>query len=248
MEHASRRQTLAFLVAVAAAVVAVGVALAGKLWWAMGVAGIAGGAWTAARVWSREDPGPMPHGLRWVLYLPRGFQTASRLEAILRPRRGERMLEVGPGVGIHTLPIASSLAPSGVIDVLDAQQEMIADLMGRATRAGIGNIRAVRGDAQRLPYPDHSFDAAYLISVLGEVPDEVVALRELHRVLKPDGRLVIGEIAVDPDFIPLDALKNRGTSAGFVFERKLGPRFAYFALLRPRVAVTTRADAADTGG
>ena len=158
------------------------------------------------------------------------------------------MLEVGPGVGIHTLPIASSLGANGVVDVLDAQQEMIDDLMRRATRAGLHNIRAVKGDAQRLPYPDHSFDAAYLISVLGEVPDEVVALRELHRVLKPDGRLVIGEIAVDPDFIALDTLKNRSTSAGFVFERKLGPGFAYFALLRPRGVVTTRADVADTGG
>ena len=237
MKHVSRRQTSAFVIAVTAAVGAVGVAATGNLWWALGVAGIAGGAWIAARVWSREDPGPMPHCLRWVLYLPRGFQTASRLEEILRPRRGERILEVGPGIGIHTLPIASSLAPSGIVDVLDAQQAMINDLLGRAVRAGVRNIRAVRGDAQSLPYPDKAFDAAYLVSVLGEVPDEAAALRELHRV----GRVVIGEIAVDPDFIPLDTLKKRGASAGFVFERKLGPGFAYFALLRPGLAVTARA-------
>lgn len=244
MEHDLGRQTWAFVMAVAAAVIAISVALTGAFAWALAAAGIAAGAWSAARVWSRARPGPMPHFLRWVLFLPRGFQTAARLENILLPRPGERILEVGPGVGIHALPIASALAPDGVLEALEMQQEMIGDLMRRATRAGVRNIRATRGDAQRLPYPDDSFDAAYLISVLGEVPDEAVALRELHRVLKPDGRLVIGEIAVDPDFIPLAALKERSACPGFVFEEKRGPGFAYFARFLLARAVTTGAGAA----
>jgi ubiquinone/menaquinone biosynthesis C-methylase UbiE len=186
----------------------------------------------------------MPYFLRWVLFLPRAFQTPARLEDILRPRRAERVLEIGPGVGIHALPIASSLAPDGIVAALDAQQDMIDNLMRRATRAGIRNISTARGDAQRLPYPDHSFDAAYLISVLGEVPDTAAALRELHRVLKPDGRLVIGEIVVDPDFIPLAVLKERSAPAGFVFEQKSGPSFAYFARFRPDRPMTVKAEAA----
>ena len=66
----------------------------------------------------------------------------------------------------------------------------------RARRAGVHNIVASRGDAERLPYPDGQFDAAYLIGVLGEIPDQTAALRELRRVLKPEGRLVIGEFFV----------------------------------------------------
>jgi SAM-dependent methyltransferase len=110
---------------------------------------------------------------------------------------------------------------------------MLDDLVRRAARAGLANIVARQGDAQRLPYRDSTFDAAYLVSVLGEVPDAALALRELRRVLKAAGRLVIGEMFVDPDFISLPALRKLATDAGFVFERRFGPWFAYAAVFRP---------------
>jgi len=60
------------------------------------------------------------------------------------------------------------------------------------------NITPTRSDARELPYEDDSFDAAYLVAVLGEIPDQNAALRELARVLKPGGRLVVGELVGDP--------------------------------------------------
>jgi ubiquinone/menaquinone biosynthesis C-methylase UbiE len=140
-------------------------------------------------------------------------------------------------VGIHALPIAAALKPDGVLDVLDVQQEMLDDLMRRAARCDLSNIVPRQGDAQRLPYADASFDAAYLISVLGEIPDATSALRELRRVLKPSARLLICEVFLDPDFISLPALHAMARAAGLVLERHFGPRFAYTALLRP-VAVS----------
>jgi len=89
------------------------------------------------------------------------------------------------------------------------------------------------GDAQRLPYRDAAFDAAYLVGVLGEVPDEHAALQELRRVLKPTGRLVVGEVAFDPDFVTFGSLRERTGRAGFVFERKLGGSLSYLARFRP---------------
>ena len=183
----------------------------------------------AARVWSRQAPAPMPHWMRWVLYLPRTFHSPQRLRDILDPRPGQRVLEVGPGVGIHALPVADALGPSGRLDVLDVQSAMLDDLMARARKAGLQNIHPATGDAARLPYADCTFDGAYLISVLGEVSDEGAALRELHRVLKPGARLVVGEIVADPDFISVGALRRRLRSAGFEPERRLGPGFAYLA-------------------
>jgi SAM-dependent methyltransferase len=219
--------------AMVAAFVLTWVALASGRWdWALAAAALTAGAWALGRVWSRKYPVPMPYQLRWVLLLPRGPHSAQRLLAILEPRSGERMLEVGPGVGVHALPVASSLAP-GILEVLDVRQEMLDALMRRAAGSGLRNIAPRRADAQALPYEDHVLDAAFLISVLGEIPDPPAALRELRRVLKRDGRLVIGEVFVDPDFVSLPGLERMASAAGFDLVRTSGPRLCYLALLRP---------------
>ena len=233
-----RRQDWASFAAVAAAVLAAVAALGGSLSWAAGWAVLAVGSGMAARSWSRKYPGPMPHLIRWVLLLPRGPQSPAHLEQVLEPRSGERLLEIGPGLGVHALPIASALLPDGVLDVLDMQQEMLDDLKRRAEKAGVTNIVAKQGDAQKLPYPDHSFDAAYLVGVLGEIPDEVAALRELRRVLKAEGRLVIGEVVLDPDYVSPSALLEKTREAGFAFEQKVGRAVAYFSVFRPAALPT----------
>jgi hypothetical protein len=130
-----------------------------------------------ARAWSRKYPGPMPSYGWWTLLVPRGRQSSARLTALLGPCPGERMLEIGPGIGVYSLPIAASLLPDGQLDVLDVQDEMLNRLTRRGRKARVANIVATQGDAQRLPYPDGSFDAAYLTSVLGEIPDQSAALR-----------------------------------------------------------------------
>ena len=225
-------QMWAFVVSAAAGTIALALAALGAWRWAAALllAGIAAGF--AARILSRRSPAPMPHWMRAVLFLPRAFQSAERLKAMLQLRPGQRLLEIGPGVGIHALPIAAELAPTGVLEVLDVQRPMLEILMRRARSASVTNIRPRVGDARFLPYPDESFDALYLISVLGEVPDSQVALRELCRVLMPGGRLVVGEIVVDPDFIGLQTLRESMAAAGFEFEHRSGPSFAYLASFR----------------
>ena len=104
--------------------------------------------------------------------------------------------------------------------------------MRRASRLGVSGIEPEVGDAGRLHYPDRSFDSAYLISVLGEVPDRPAVWAELRRVLKPGGRLVIGEIALDPDFVRLADTREEAEANGFEFERLAGGRLSYLALFR----------------
>jgi ubiquinone/menaquinone biosynthesis C-methylase UbiE len=110
---------------------------------------------------------------------------------------------------------------------------MLVDLARRAERKGLTNIVPTQGDAQKLPYADRTFDAAYLIGVLGEIPDASAALQEVRRVLKTSGRLVISELLIDPDFLSLRALQEKVGDVGFVFERSDGPGCAYSAMFRP---------------
>ena len=218
---------------IAAWLLALGLALAAELRWAAVSALVALGAHAAGRLWSRQSPVPMPYFMRWVLLVPRGPHSPARVQRLLLPRSGERILEIGPGVGVHALPVAATLLPDGALDVLDVQRQMLDDLMRRAAREGLANVVPRQGDAQCLPYPDATFDAAYLISVLGEIPDAPAALSELRRVLKPGARLLMGEVLIDPDFISLPTLKAMAGAAGFALERQSGPRFAYAAVFRP---------------
>ena len=109
---------------------------------------------------------------------------------------------------------------------------MLDHTMRRAHALGISNIVARQGDAQALPYPDGHFDAAYLVATLGEVPDKERALRELRRVLKPGGRLVVGESQPDPHMVSSDKLRMLAGAARLSYEGRIGGRLGYFASFR----------------
>jgi ubiquinone/menaquinone biosynthesis C-methylase UbiE len=196
--------------------------------------GLAAGLGVAgAALWWRKHPSACPYSQRFWVEAPHPFITRARLRSILQPEPGERVLEVGPGTGYYSLPAAGWLGPDGRLDVLDIQQEMLDHTLSRAAAEGISNIVPARADARSMPYPDDTFDAAYLVTVLGEVPDQDAALRELARVIKPGGRIVVGELFGDPHMVTHGALTRRAAGAGLAVERNLGGRLWYFTRLRP---------------
>ena len=186
----------------------------------------AAGAALAGALWWRRNPSACPYGQRFWIEAPHPLITRARLREVLAPRPGERVLEVGPGTGYYSLEVAESV---GHLDVFDLQQEMLDHTMRRARERGVENITPARADARRLPYPDASFDAAYLVAVLGEIPDQPAAMNELARVLKPGGRLVVGELFGDPHWVSPRSLRARAEDAGLAFERRSGPAVGYFA-------------------
>lgn len=192
----------------------------------------AAGAALGAALWWRRNPSACPYSQRFWLAIPRPGFGPDQLAAALEPRAGERMLEVGPGTGYYSLPVAERLGGQGRLDAFDVQAEMLQHTGDRAREAGLGNVHTTQGDARDLPYADASFDAAFLVTVLGEVPDQAAALWELRRVLKPGGRLVVGETVFDPHVVPLRRLRERAESSGLRFERVVGGRVAFFARFR----------------
>jgi ubiquinone/menaquinone biosynthesis C-methylase UbiE len=197
------------------------------------IAAVGAAAVGGAALWWRRNPSACPYSQRFWVEAPHPFITRGRLREILDLQPGERVLEVGPGTGYYALPVASWLAPDGRLDVVDLQQEMLDHTVARAAEQGTDNITPARADARSLPYPDASFDAAYLVAVLGEIPDQGAALRELRRVVKPHGRIVVGELFGDPHMVTHRALANRASACGLRVERKLGGRLWHFTRLQP---------------
>lgn len=182
-------------------------------------------------LWWRRHPSACPYGQRFWLQPPHPFITRARLREALELQPGQRVLEVGPGTGHYAVPVAGWLAPDGSLDAFDLQPEMLDHTVRAAQRAGLANLRPQQGDARELPYADASFDSAYLVAVLGEVPDPEGALRELRRVVRPGGRVVVGELVGDPHMVGLRSLRRHADRVGLRFERRVGPRFGFFAVL-----------------
>ncbi len=190
---------------------------------------MAGGAVLAAALWWRKNPSACPYGQRFWVEAPHPFITRTRLRAVLAPQAGDRILEVGPGTGYYSLDVADWVSPDGQLNIFDLQQEMLDHTLTRARERGTQNIVPAQGDASKLPYPDGGFDAAYLVAVLGEIPEQDAALRELARVLKPGGRLVVGELFGDPHWVSPRKLQERAGAAGLRFAERSGSPLGYFA-------------------
>jgi SAM-dependent methyltransferase len=189
----------------------------------------AGLATLGAALWWRKNPSACPYGQRFWVEAPHPIITRARLRPVLDARPGERLLEVGPGTGYYTLDLAEWVGPEGAVEIFDLQQEMLDHTVRRAAERGLANVVPTRGDATGLPYEDDTFDGALLVAVLGEIPEPDAALRELRRVLRPGGRLVVGELFGDPHFTTFASLRHRAEDAGLFLDGRSGNWFGYFA-------------------
>ena len=154
-----------------------------------------------------------------------------RLQALLAPRSGEQLLEVGAGNGLYALEVAHALLPSGGIDMVDDQPRMLDAAVRRARERGLYNITAVFADVRFLPFEDGRFDSAYMIASLGHVTDPDATLIEIARVLVSSGRVVVGELHDDPHMLGPARLRTLAASAGFRLARRETASCGYLAEL-----------------
>jgi ubiquinone/menaquinone biosynthesis C-methylase UbiE len=110
---------------------------------------------------------------------------------------------------------------------IDIEPRMIERVRRKAAAEGMGNVTAKVADVYDLPFDDGTFDVVYMITVIGEIPEPVRAMREFHRVLSPSGTLVFSELLQDPDYPLAGTLLRWAASAGFRLRTKIGGVFYY---------------------
>ena len=113
----------------------------------------------------------------------------------LEPR--ETVVDVGCGAGIDSLIAAKMVGPNGRVVGVDMTSEMIARARAAADQAEATNVEFREGFAESLPLPDGWADVAISNGVMNLLPDKFAGLREIARVLKPAGRVQVGDILVE---------------------------------------------------
>lgn len=117
-------------------------------------------------------------------------------------RQGEVVLDLGCGGGIDTILAARAVAPGGRAIGLDTLPEMLEQAAAYAAEAGVAYVEWVRGELESIRLPDASVDVAISNGVLNLSPRKGRALAETFRVLRPGGRVSLGDIVVDEDLPP----------------------------------------------
>jgi arsenite methyltransferase len=106
---------------------------------------------------------------------------------------GEAVLDIGCGAGVDSIIAGKLTGPAGAVTGIDLVPEMLAKARENARLAGAGNVTFQESSAERLPFPDKSFDAVISNGVFNLVVDKAKALAEVYRVLKPGGRFWLAD-------------------------------------------------------
>ncbi len=135
---------------------------------------------------------------RWGNYIKAGtdFPVARKIEIDEMLERasaqeGEKVADFGCGDGAITLPLAEAVGPDGHVTALDASDGM---LRGLTRRIGDLAVDAVHLTGPDLPLADGSVDLVTSLANFHHVPDKIRQAREFARILRPGGRLVIGDV------------------------------------------------------
>jgi ubiquinone/menaquinone biosynthesis C-methylase UbiE len=140
----------------------------------------------------RQEIAEMASALEERGLAPDQIHVNSALMRVLAPLPGDRLLEAGCGSGLLCRQMASIVTPDGRVIGLDISPGLVGIAQNLARQAGLGNgIRWCTGKAEAMPFPEASFTGALAARLFLHVNEPGLVLRELRRVLRPGGKLVV---------------------------------------------------------
>ena len=182
------------------------------------------------RVASNRQSLPCPSWLGWMVEMDNPFTETNRASVIIRLLKlqaGMKVLDAGCGPGRLAIPIAQAIGPQGELTALDLQAGMLARTQEKARTAGLSNIRFVQAGLGEGKLEEDYYDRALLVTVLGEIPNQAAALKEIFAALKPGGLLSVTEVIFDPHFQSRETVQRVAGAAGFQEKGFFGKRLAY---------------------
>jgi len=196
-------------------------------------AGVAGALLLIAVVWRLGSRGysiPCPVWLHWMVELDNPFTKTNRAAVIvghLNLQPGMKVVDVGCGPGRLVIPLARAVGPGGEVVAMDIQAGMLSRAREKAQAAGLQNIAFLEAGTGAGRLGRDRFDAALLVTVLGEIPDRDAALNEIFDALKPGGVLSVTEIIFDPHFQGRHSVVRLAARHGFRERAFHGNRIAF---------------------
>ena len=173
---------------------------------------------------------PCPSWLGWMVELDNPFTKTNRASVIiglsgLQP--GMKVLDAGCGPGRLSIPAAQAIGSQGELTALDLQAGMLARVQEKARTAGLSNLRFILAGLGEGKLEKNYYDRALMVTVLGEIPGQETALKEVYEALKPGGILSVTEVIFDPHFQNRATVQRVASKVGFREVGFYGKRLAY---------------------
>jgi ubiquinone/menaquinone biosynthesis C-methylase UbiE len=175
--------------------------------------------------------GVFPHEMSFILEWRWRNLLLSPQELVARLplKKDSRVLEVGAGSGFYSVAVARAVG-EGKIELLDLQAEMLDKARRKMDAAGLENVGyTVANENGLISFGDGDFDIVFMVTVLGEVKEQELLIREINRLLRRGGILSVSEHLPDPDFVSSGKLRRLLENDGFRFHRRFGRSWAYTA-------------------